>query len=249
MKRKPASPTHRDVYRCLEQFVRPDKAEFFPGFFQAYAGGYGEGDCFLGVVVPDQRKVARQFQELSLAHVRKLLHSKWHECRLTGLFILVKQFERSMKSYLKDNDSEDAKALVDFYLANLEGVNNWDLVDSSAHKILGTWLLHHPSERKVLTRLSRSKVLWEQRIAVIATMPLVHAGEFDELLVLAEKYLDHPHDLMHKAVGWLLREAGKQDERVLKAFLKEHVTSMPRTMLRYAIEKLPQQQRQRWLNA
>ncbi len=233
--------THRDVLRELKALARPDKAEFLPGFFKAFPGGYGEGDQFLGVVVPDQRRVARSFRDLPRAEVSKLLGSKWHECRLTALFVLVAQFQGTR------SDSKQRQEIVDFYLEHLSAVNNWDLVDSSAHKILGAWLLEHPGQRKLLRKLAKSSVLWEQRVAVLATLPLIHAGEFDEILQLAERLLSHPHDLMHKAIGWMLREMGKQEIKVLRGFLSEHAVSMPRTMLRYAIEKMSPTERRRWL--
>lgn len=243
---KPSPPSnHRQVLQDLKGVARRDKADFLPGFFQAYPGGYGEGDKFLGVVVPDQRKIARQYRDLARPQVAKLLESPWHECRLTALFILVDQFSRACHG--KTRSKSAAQEIVEFYLEHLDGVNNWDLVDSSAHKILGRWLLENPQKRKILHRLARSKRLWDQRVAVIATLPLIHAGEFEEILTLAEKWLQHPHDLMHKAIGWMLREMGKQNLTLLREFLDQHVEQMPRTMLRYAIEKMSATERQRWL--
>ncbi len=239
--------SHTGVVAELKKVARRDKAQFLPKFFQAYPGGYGEGDQFLGVVVPDQRKIARQFRELSRADIAKLLKSPWHECRLTGLLILVHQFERAGKGAAGDQGAAERQEIVDFYLSHLTRLNNWDLVDSSAHKILGQYLLKRRGRRKLLDKLARSKNLWEQRVSVIATMPLIHHEEFDDFLRLARKFLGHPHDLMHKAVGWMLREMGKRDISQLRAFLDQHVSEMPRTMLRYAIEKLPQPERKRWL--
>lgn len=237
--------TSRKVLVELKSKVRPDKAAFLPGFFKAFPGGYGEGDEFLGVVVPDQRKVASKYQTLTLSEIDALLQSRWHECRLTGLFILVHQFTAAQKPKTRDIDRQ--KVIVDFYLEHLDRVNNWDLVDSSAHKILGQWLVDRRAERKILNSLARSQSLWEQRVSVIATLPLIHAGQFDEILRLSEKFLSHSHDLMHKATGWMLREMGKRDLAVLRAFLREHVSEMPRTMLRYAIEKMPAAERKEWL--
>lgn len=239
------SLTATEVLNVLRQRIRLDKAEFLPKFFKAFPGGYGEGDKFLGVVVPDQRQVAKQFRELSIVEIKKLLESPWHECRLTGLFILVDQFERASRG--KRADPKVAKQLVEFYLGNLAAVNNWDLVDTSAPKILGRWLLDHPTRRKLLNRLAVSDVLWERRIAVLATMPLIHAGELTEFLKLAKLLLNDSHDLMHKAIGWMLREVGKQDVSALIEFLDTHAAKMPRTMLRYAIEKRPAAERQMWL--
>ncbi len=239
------SATAQDVLNALQAFARPDKAEFLPRFFQAHPGGYGEGDQFLGVVVPDQRKVARKFRALGLGEMEKLLASPWHECRLTGLLILVEQYSRAASP--KSGSAAQQKQLVSFYLAHTAAANNWDLVDASAHKILGHWLVNNPGERAVLDKLARSNKLWEQRIAVIATLPLSKAGELVYIQKLARQLLDHPHDLMHKAIGWMLREMGKVDVAALRAFLAEHHQQMPRTMLRYAIEKLPPAERKRWM--
>lgn len=233
--------TKLDVQRALQEKRDPVKAAFFPRFFKADPAGYGAGDKFLGVIVPEQRKIALRYRELPETQLRKLLASPWHECRLTALFILVKQFQTAK------NDDQRQRELVDFYLENLDFVNNWDLVDSSAHKILGEYLLPRPKKRRLLTKLACSKTMWHQRVAAIATMPLIKAGEFDEILQLSEKFLQHPHDLMHKAVGWMLREAGKVDLAVLRGFLKAHASQMPRTMLRYSIEKLDKEERARWL--
>jgi 3-methyladenine DNA glycosylase AlkD len=241
--RQPAGAEHRPtaagLLAALRKKVRPDKTAFLPGFFQAHPGGYGEGDRFLGVVVPDQRRIARQFSELSETELARALKSPWHEVRLTALFVLVRQFERAR--------GDERLRLVRFYLARLSQVNNWDLTDSSAPQILGAWLLDHPLERKILFHLARSKVLWEQRIAIVATMPLVKAGQFDELLEIAHKLSTHKHDLIHKATGWLLREMGMVRTTALLAFLDQHARTMPRTMLRYAIEKLPPDRRQYYL--
>lgn len=240
--------TARQVELALREFINPEKAEFFPGFMQAYPGGYGEGDKFLGVVVPDQRRIAKEFAAIELGQLSKLLSSKWHECRLTGVYILVGKFEKAHKATLKGKSTSPSdQELVDFYLNNLEGVNNWDLVDSSAHKILGPWILEHPKDIKLLRKLANSKQLWRERISVISTLAFIREKKYDEILRLAQKFLNHPHDLMHKAVGWMLREMGKRDVEVLRAFLNEHVSEMPRTMLRYSIEKLDQAERQQWL--
>ncbi len=236
---------YEPVLLALKSRARKDKADFLPGFFKAQPGGYGEGDQFLGVIVPDQRKIARQFRDLELTDIEKLLNSRWHECRLTGLLILVDQYTHSSKP--KSGDADQQARLVRFYLDHTEGVNNWDLVDSSAHKILGHWLLSNPAERHVLDTLAKSKNMWEQRIAIIATLPLTKAAEFSYLRKLATALLDHPHDLMHKAIGWMLREMGKIDVDELRTFLADHHQQMPRTMLRYSIEKLSPAERKRWM--
>lgn len=232
--------TAANVRAALKPYIDPVKAAFYPSFFKAGKGEYAEGDQFIGVTVPNQRKVAKRFLALPQREVTKLLHDPVHEHRLTGLLILVGQYQKS-------RDEQKRSAIVDFYLSELDHVNNWDLVDASAHKILGDWLLTH--DREVLRDLARSGHLWRERVSVIACLPLIKAGEFEEILELADHFLDHAHDLMHKAVGWMLREAGKQDESVLRGFLKQHAAIMPRTMLRYAIEKLPEEHRQRYLHA
>lgn len=208
-------------------------------FFKTGVGEYGEGDFFLGVTVPVQRTIAKQFRALSTAEIRKLLQSKWHECRLTALFILVMQFERSKEPVRRQ--------LVEFYLANLDRVNNWDLVDSSASKILGVYSIEVPEFRKQIEQLAASGHLWKERVAIIATQAHIKQGDFRQLLKLAKSFLGHEHDLIHKAVGWMLREMGDKDVQPLTAFLDSNCKKMPRTMLRYAIEKLPAESRKRYL--
>ncbi len=234
-------PNAAAVRRQLKTMVNPEKAAFFPRFFKAGPGEYAEGDKFMGVIVPDQRKVAKQFRDLPQTEIDKLLNDPVHECRLTGLLILVGQFERS-------KDQAQRKSIMQYYLSRTDAVNNWDLVDSSAHKILGKWLVDR-KDRRVLDRLAKSKNMWEQRIAMVATYTLIKNGELDDTLRLAEKLLSHKHDLIHKAVGWMLREAGKQDDKVLLAFLDQHAHRMPRTMLRYSIEKLSDARRKKYLAA
>jgi 3-methyladenine DNA glycosylase AlkD len=207
------------------------------GFFKSGPGQYGEGDRFLGITVPAQRKVAREFAELPLEGIAELLASGVHEERLTGLIILTRRYETG--------DEACKKACFDFYLANLAGVNNWDLVDSSAHQIVGSHLLER--ERKLLYRLAKSKNLWERRVAMIATYAFILEGESAETFAIAELLLDDDHDLIHKAVGWMLREVGKRvspDE--LRRFLKKNAARMPRTALRYAIERFSPEERARW---
>lgn len=242
------SATAAAVERELRKHIRPDKAEFMPKFMQAYPGGYGEGDQFLGVMVPHLRSAAKQFSQMPLNELSKLIQSKWHECRLTAVYLLVLQFEKAQQLSARGKPAEPSPAeLVQFYLDHLDNVNNWDLVDASAHKILGPWILEHPKEVKTLRKLANSKELWKQRVSVIATLAFIRNYEFDELLNLSRKFLNHPHDLMHKAVGWMLREMGKRDVNVLRGFLSEHSDRMPRTMLRYSIEKLSRAERDQWL--
>ena len=227
------------VLAALESKAKADKADFFPSFFKTGPGEYGEGDCFLGVSVPDQRAIAKEARDLSTAELKKLLISKWHECRLTAIFILVNQFERSKEP--------NRREVVEFFLANLDGVNNWDIVDSSAQKILGAYSMEVPEYRKRIEQLAASGQLWRERIAVIATQVQIKQGDFSQILKLANRFLSHEHDLIHKAVGWMLREMGSKNMQPLLAFLDANAKRMPRTMLRYAIEKLPAEQRKRYM--
>ena len=225
------------VKKALREHRNEEKAAFYPRFFKSGKGEYAEGDRFIGVVVPDQRRVAKVFRELPPAQITKLLDDPYHECRLTGLLILVARYEQA--------EETERGGLVEFYLEKLDRVNHWDLVDASAHKILGDWLLDKP--RKILTVLAKSGHLWRQRVSVIACLTLIKNGEFDEIKRLSKMFLDHEHDLMHKAVGWMLREMGKMDEGELIGFLDRFAGKMPRTMLRYAIERLPEDVRRDYL--
>lgn len=238
--------TARQVLTSLRELAREDKAAFLPGFFQAVPGGYGEGDRFLGCVVPGQRNVARQFRDLTQRELEKLFASPWHECRLTGMLILVLQYEAAAKPKNPHRDFE-CREIVEFYLSNLAAVNNWDIVDTTAPKILGAWLIDQPDERNVLDRLAASDVLWERRVAILATYSLIKNDEYEEIIELAERLMDDGHDLMNKAIGWMLREMGKRDQRRLERFLKKYAKTMPRTMLRYSIEKLTKEERTKWM--
>ncbi len=228
------------VRTALRAAADPAKAAFFPRFFKAGPGEYAEDDRFLGVTVPQQRRIVRQFRDLSLSEVTLLIDSPWHEERLTGLLILVGQFERS--------DEAGRAAIYDFYLAHTNRVNNWDLVDSSAPYIVGAYL-HNKLERlEVLLRLAGSDSLWERRIAMLATYHFIRHGRADEALVIAETLLHDQHDLIQKAVGWMLREVGKRvDRALLEAFLDQYAATMPRTALRYAIEHFSPERRQHYL--
>ena len=221
----------------LEALHSEEKRIVLPRFFKCGAGEYGEGDKFLGVVVPDTRAVAKKNMFASLSEIRGLLESQWHEVRLCGLLILVGKYRK-----------EVPKEVLDFYLAHTGRINNWDLVDLSAPLIVGKYLLKRPQERGLLYSLAESKSLWEQRIAMVSTLTLIRNDESDDTYALAVKLMDHKHDLMHKAVGWMLREAGKRDQRRLELFLDEYATSMPRTMLRYSIEKFPEPLRRHYLH-
>jgi 3-methyladenine DNA glycosylase AlkD len=227
------------VRRALRQFASPARATGVARFFKTGKGEYGEGDVFIGCTVPEQRVVARQFRALPLAATDELLTSKIHEERLTALLILVDQFNAS-------SDEAFRKKVYRLYLKRLPYINNWDLVDSSAEYIVGGWLAGQ--DRVVLDRFARSKHLWTRRVAMLATFHFIKAGSADDALRIASLLLDDRHDLIHKAVGWMLREVGKRVSLTpLRLFLKQHAATMPRTALRYAIERLPAAERAQWL--
>jgi 3-methyladenine DNA glycosylase AlkD len=230
-----------DVTRALKAVATPERAKANAWFFKTGPGQYGEGDQFLGVTVPNQRKIAKQFKDMPLSYIEELLHSPWHEVRLTTLFIMV-------FSYQKGNEKRKAD-IANLYLANAKYINNWDLVDSSASYILGPWLENSPYKMKTLKKLAHSKNLWERRIAMISTLYYISRGSADEALQMAEILLHDKHDLIQKAVGWMLREVGKMVDRdILLAFLDEHAATMPRTALRYAIEHLTPELRRTYLD-
>jgi len=231
------SLSSQSLYKKLESIADPAVAEQSRRYFKAGPGEYGEGDRFLGIRMPTLRKVAREYATLPLAETMRVLGSPLHEARLCALLILVEKFGKA--------EDAERKTIFDLYLANTRYVNNWDLVDSSAHLIVGAYLEHRG--RRPLYRLSKSKSLWERRIAMIATYHLIRKHDFTDALVVAEQLLDDDEDLIHKAVGWMLREVGNRDTAVEKAFLKKHYREMPRTMLRYAIEKFPPGERKRYL--
>ena len=223
----------------LVKFADDERARVSIRYFQAFPGGYGEGDSFIGVRVPDQRKVARRYyREMPLAAVEELLQDPVHEHRLTALIILTHKFEKA-------KTSQEKQETVHVYLRNTAYVNNWDLVDTSADKILGAYLSNR--DRNLLYQLVESGNLWEQRIAMIATSYFIKEDDFDDALKIAALLLNHEHDLIHKAVGWMLREIGNRDHTVEYEFLKEHYKDMPRTMLRYAIEKFEPELRTKFL--
>lgn len=217
----------------FEALADLEHAERLQGFFKTGKGEYGEGDKFLGLRVPQQRKIAKKYKDLPIPDVVRLLQSGIHEHRLSSMFILTHQFNKG--------DEEKKKQIIDIYLGNTEYVNNWDIVDASAHKLLGAWLLDKP--RDILYKLAESESLWERRISIISTFWFINHGQLDDALALAEKLVNDEHDLIHKASGWVLRVVGKKDETVLEGFLMKHYKTMPRTMLRYAIERLPEERR------
>ncbi|MBD3172360.1 DNA alkylation repair protein [Candidatus Bathyarchaeota archaeon] len=225
------------VKKDLKQAADPIHAEKLQSFFKTGVGEYGEGDVFLGVRVPQQRKIAKKHRNIPLEDAVGLLHSKIHEHRLTSLFILTDQFNKA--------ENKKKEEIVRIYLENTQYINNWDLVDSSAHKILGVWLLDKP--RDILYYLAKSDCLWERRISIISTFAFIRHDEYSDAVALARMLLNDDHDLIHKASGWVLREVGKKDVEILTGFLDEYRLEMPRTMLRYAIEKLPDDQRKYYL--
>ena len=232
-----ASAARTQLEKALKAAADPTRAVFSTHYFKTGKGEYGEGDIFLGITVPVLRKTALKYRNLTLADLKRLLESRFHEYRLAALEILAEQYKRG--------DEKQRKQIVRFYLSNTSHINNWDLVDASSRPILGEHLKTHP--RAILNKLCRSKSLWERRIAIISTMSLVWAGELDDAFRISEALLADPHDLMHKAVGWVLREAGRKDRARLLAFLETNYTRLPRTTLRYAIEHFPAAQRKQML--
>lgn len=232
-------PKARDVEAALADLADPEFAAHSQRFFRTGPGEYGEGDVFIGVHVPAQRSVARRFRELGLDEIDVLLGSEIHEHRLTASIILTDRYARG--------DSGTREQTYRFVLDHMHAFDNWDIVDTVALKIVGEHLLG--GEDADLYRLAGSGDLWGERMAIVATLAFIRHGRFDATLVLAEGFLDHEHDLVHKAAGWMLREVGKRDPAVLRAFLDSHAAQMPRTMLRYAIEKLPEPERHAYMRA
>ena len=226
-------------YSCIVRTLRAasnvEKKAVLQRFFKTGKGEYGEGDMFLGVVVPEMRKVAKAFKAVSYEVIEALLESEWHECRLCALLILIEKYKKA---------PEEA---VHFYLSHLKGINNWDLVDLSAPYILGDYLAGH-TDHSVLYDLAQSPVMWEQRIAVVSTLMLIRHGHFNDTIELAVMFLDTRHDLMQKAVGWMLREVGKRDKPLLISFLNAHKAALPRTTLRYAIERFDAEERKGFMS-
>lgn len=219
--------------------ANPEKAKILSGFFKTGKGQYGEGDIFLGLTTPQNREIAKKYYNASFETILELLQSPYHEFRASALFALVLRFK-------KNKDKSTRNEIVDFYLSQTQYINNWDLVDLSCEYILGEYLLNHPHD--ILFTLSDSSNMWEQRIAIVSTLTFIRNNQFETTLTLAEKYLSHKHDLIHKATGWMLREVGKRNIEALKNFLNAHAQNMPRTTLRYAIEKLSSEERQQYLS-
>ena len=225
------------IHREMTDLANPARAAVVSRFFKTAPGQYGAGDRFLGIAVPVLRKLAVKYQGVSLRVLTRLLNSDWHEERLLALLILVRQYGRA--------DAAGREAIYRLYMSHTARINNWDLVDCSAEHIVGAHL--RDGQRARLLHLALSKNLWERRIAMLATFHYVKRGEFGETLRIARILRDDPHDLIHKAVGWMLREVGKRRRDVEEGFLRQHATRMPRTMLRYAIERFPERLRQRYL--
>lgn len=213
------------IFRALKEASDEEKKLVLPRFFKTGKGEYGEGDKFLGVIVPETRKVAKANKDASYELIGALLESEWHECRLCALLILIEKYKKT---------PDEA---VQFYLCHLKGINNWDLVDLSAPYILGDYLVNR-NDRQILYTLAQSPDMWSQRIAIVSTLMLIRNGQYTDTIALAEQFLTTRHDLIQKATGWMLREVGKRDEPLLVSFLEANSERMPRTMFRYAIEKL-----------
>jgi 3-methyladenine DNA glycosylase AlkD len=231
----------KQVIADLKALASVGKAAELQRFFKTGPGDYAEGDIFIGVVVPQTRKVAARYKDLPIIEIAKLTNSDIHEVRLCGLIILTNQFK-------KTRDINEKKKFFTFYLKEMKSgnVNNWDLVDVTA-PTLGEYLLELEDPMAVLNKLAKSKSLWERRVSVVFTFAFLRAGDLEPTYEMAERHLGDKHDLMHKAVGWLLREMGKRDPGLLRAFLQEHCTEMPRTALRYSIEKFSESERRKWL--
>ncbi len=230
--------TASQVKKEIQAKRNREHAPLLQRFFKTGKGEYAEGDIFYGLTVPESRIIAKKFFDLPFTEIPKLLHSKIHEERAIALFILVEQFKKA--------DEKMKKKIVDFYLSSTRWINNWDLVDLSSHKILGEYLVD--KDAKILLKMAKSKNLWERRIAIVSAFAFIRRGKLKESFHLAEMLLKDSHDLMHKAVGWMLREAGKKDRVPLEVFLDTHAHHMPRTMLRYAIEKFSPAERQFYLS-
>ena len=254
--------TAKEIIAYMESLRNEEQRRVLMGFFKTGPGEYGEGDEFLGLKVPQTREIVKNvWKEFPLSEVPELLMSKWHEVRLCGLLILVAKFERLTKGTAATTPLECTEEairgrdeILTMYLQYAEQANNWDLVDLSVHKILGHWLLlpsnlgNRDYKIKVLDELAASPCLWKQRMSIVCTWKTSQMGDPSWCLRYAEIHLHHPHDLMHKAVGWMLREMGKRVSMdLLREFLRQHAHEMPRTMLRYAIEKMSEKERKEWM--
>ncbi len=226
------------VQNELEKYSNKGKEEVFVRFFKTGKGQYGEGDKFWGITVPNIRNVAkRYYKDITLEEVKKLIESEIHEIRLLGYIILTYKYEKGEK-----------ESVYKFYINNLKGCNNWDIVDLSCSKIMGSYLVDYPTKRDILYTFANSNDLWKQRISIVSTYSFIKQNDFKDTLKISKILLTHKHDLIHKAVGWMLREVGKKDIDILRGFLNENIKDIPRTTLRYAIEKMDKKERDNYLN-
>lgn len=229
----------QQIITDLIQLGSPEKAAFLSRFFKTGKGQYGEGDVFLGITMPEIREIVKKYPMLALEEWTELLQSPYHEFRMAALIGLMKRFQKAKKDELTQ------QRIFDIYLSNLKNINNWDLVDVTCRDIVGAFLLH--KERSILYELAERPHLWSQRVAIVSTWYFISRNQFADTLQLSELLLYHKHDLIHKAIGWMLREVGKRDELVLEEFLDTHIKAMPRTALRYAIERFPESKRKYYL--
>ncbi len=230
---------YQNIIKALEKLASPKKAQKSAYFFKTGPGEYGEGDIFIGLTVPEQRIIAKEYKNIKFGEVQKLLHSPIHEHRFTALLILILQFEKS--------DAERQSEIYQLYLKNTKYINNWDLVDVSSHKILGKYLLDNPIKKTILYKLAKSSDLWERRIAIVSTWAFIRQEQLEDTIKISALLLNDSQNLIHKATGWMLREMGKRNEKILKKFLDTYSKVMPRTMLRYSIEKLPTDNRKKYM--
>ncbi len=228
---------YKNIAAKLNSLASAQRAKTSASFFKTSEGEYGQGDVFIGITVPVMRKAAREFKALGFEQIAWLLQSHIHEYRFVALEILVMQYE--------NGDEKTQKRVFDFYLKHIDRINNWDLVDTSAPYIVGHYLLAKP--KVLLYKLAKAKSIWRRRLAIVATQHFIGQGKFEDTLAIAELLMDDTHDLIHKAVGWMLREVGKRSPETLTTFLDKHYQTMPRTMLRYAIERLPVEQKAHYL--
>jgi len=225
----------------LNSLANPQKAQLYQRFFKTGKGEYGEGDIFLGITMPKLRKIISNHTNFSIENLQELLNSPIHEQRMATLLIAVKQFQKNTQN------QQNQKQIYNFYINNAKKINNWDLVDVTCPHIVGKYLLDKKSERKILYQLAKSNNLWEKRISIISTLTFIRNNQFQDTLKISKLLLNDTHDLIHKAVGWMLREIGKQNQQIEENFLKKHYKTMPRTMLRYAIEKFDEPLRLKYL--
>jgi len=236
-------PTAASIRRQLREIADPSRVPILQRFFRTGKGEYAEGDRFIGVTVPQIRSICREYRRASvpLSEIERLLRSRIHEDRLTALLLLVDAF-----TLARGADDRRQRQIYELYLANTHLINNWDLVDASAPQIVGAWL--RDRNKAPLTRLAKSALLWDRRIAIIATLDFIRQQQLDETFRIADLLIEDRHDLIHKATGWMIREAGKRDESALRRYLDRQHSRMPRTMLRYAIERLPEHDRRMYLS-